>query len=207
MTPAIPLHSRTWTLRFKNQRSTVLLHVDPLQQLSSVRAELLIALQQTHPDGMLHGQRLPDTDEDILLARPADIHDLTLGWDPLARDEALENALAEESNSTGKGKGKAGASGKAKSAKDKLSDCPQGAGLRDGGVVAFKFKSQAAAERDEGIEVDEHDGLDNDMLVSAPDKERWDVVVPTMEETYGDGEAGMGNLEDDIDVPMPTNAT
>jgi len=205
MTPSIKLNSRTWTLRFKNHRSTILLHVDPLQQLNSVRAELLKAVRQSHPDGKLNGYAIPDDETDILLARPADINDLTLGWEPLEHDDSLDDALVEE-KSTGKGKGKAGSS-KAKSGKDKLSDCPQGAGLRDGGVVAFKFKGQAQAEReaaDEGIEVEDEEKLDGETLVGTETAEKWDVVVPSMEETYGDGEEGEGQ-EEDIPVPMPRN--
>lgn len=204
MTPAIKLNSRTWTLRFKNNRTTILLHVDPLQQLSSVRAELLKSIQQTHQDGKLNGHAIPEDESEILLARPADINDLSMGWEPLDRDEAVENAIEEEKSS--KGKGKASAS-KAKSSKDKLSDCPQGAGLRDGGVVAFKFRSQAEAERGEGLAMSEEEKLDGETLVGANEHEKWDVVVPTMEDSYPEGEPGEANLDDEIPVPLPKNAT
>ncbi|KAK5122583.1 hypothetical protein LTR85_003846 [Meristemomyces frigidus] len=204
MTPAIKLTSTTWTLRFKHHRSTVLLHVDPLQSLSSVRAELLKAVLQTRPDGTLNGHAIPDSEADVLLARPADINDLSLGWEPLDRDDDLADALEEEKSSS-KGKGKAGAS-KTKAAT--ITDCPQGAGLRDGGVVAFKFKSQQArVEGDAVIDIDEEgwEKLDEETLVGKPVPEKWDVVVPTLEETYReDGEEGD---EDEIPVPQPKSTT
>ncbi|KAK4542852.1 hypothetical protein LTR36_006041 [Oleoguttula mirabilis] len=205
MTPAIKLNSTTWTLRFKHHRTTILLHVDPLQSLSSVRAELLKAVQQTCRDGQLNGQSIPDSETDVLLARPVDINDLTAGWEPLDRDDDLATALEEEKSSS-KGKGKAGIS---KTKPAKLTDCPQGAGLRDGGVVAFKFKLRAqpaAAERDavEDSDDEEWEKLDGETLVGEADAEKWDVVVPTMEETYRDEEEGE---EDEIPVPQPKNAT
>ena len=72
--------------------------------------------------------------------------------------------------------------------------------MRDGGVVAFRFRSEKdaeAANRDEGVE-DMEEKLDGETLVGDPVAERWDVVVPSMEETYGDA-------EEDVEVPLPTN--
>ncbi|KAK5713323.1 hypothetical protein LTR17_017633 [Elasticomyces elasticus] len=171
MTPTIRPKPTTWILRFKHHRTTVLLHVDPLQSLTAIRAELLKA----------------DANE-VLLARPSDSQDLSLGWESLDVHEG-EGAARED----GKGKGKAVVGTSKRGSKDKLVDCPQAVGLQDGGVVAFKFRSEltaAARDEDEGIEVDEDDGgLDGETLVGegAGAPEKWDVVVPTMEETYGDG--------------------
>lgn len=204
MTPAIKLNSTTWTLRCKHNRTTVLLHVDPLQSLSSVRAELLKAVQQTRPDGKLNGHVIPDTEDDVLLARPADINDLSAGWEPLEREDEFAEAMEEEKSSS-KGKGKAGAS---KSKATQVTDCPQGAGLRDGGVVAFKFRGQrAATERDAVVDSDDEEGLeklDGETLVGEPAAEKWDVVVPSLEETYKEEE---GAEDDAIPIPQPKNAT
>ncbi|RMZ17314.1 hypothetical protein D0862_00857 [Hortaea werneckii] len=203
MAPPIILNSQTWTIRFKHQRTTVLLHVDPQQQLDSVRAELLKALSQVCPDGILHGHRLPDSEADILLAVPTDINDLSLGWDAVDRDEAVENAIEEEKGSS-KGKGKAGATGKGKASAGRSSDCPQTVGFRDGGIVAFKFKTQREAERDAHMATDE-------ALVSGGEKEHWDVVVPTLDETYAEGEEAEGaeraEGDEEIPVPAPSYAT
>ncbi|KAI7169217.1 hypothetical protein D0869_11572 [Hortaea werneckii] len=198
MAPPINLNSQTWTIRFKHQRTTVLLHVDPQQQLDSVRAELLKALGQVCPDGFLHGHRLPDSEADILLAVPTDINDLNLGWDAVDRDEAVENAIEEEKGS-GKGKGKAGVTGKGKASAGRSSDCPQTVGFRDGGIVAFKFRTQREAERDGNMATDE-------ALVSGGEKEQWDVVVPTLDETYAEGEEAEGaeGVEGDEEIPVPT---
>ncbi|KAH9828044.1 hypothetical protein Tdes44962_MAKER02594 [Teratosphaeria destructans] len=192
MTPSIKPTSKTWTVRFKHHRTTVLLHVDPLQKLSSVRAELLKAVQQTCPNGKLDGHTIPTNEADILLARPSDINNLSLGWDPLQHDPDLDAALTEAD--TGKGKGKASVSAApGKSGKSQVTDSVQGAGLRDGGVVAFKFRSEGdggAQAVDEGVDVEDEDRLDGETLVGEPVTERWDVVVPSMEEIYGDVEMG-----------------
>ncbi|KAK5130565.1 hypothetical protein LTR08_001945 [Meristemomyces frigidus] len=193
MTPAIAINSTTWTLRCKHHRTTLLLHVDPLQPLSSVRAELLKALQQTHPSGTLNGAVIPDHEADILLARQLTHDDLSLSWEALDQDNELGNADEQSA----KGKGKVG--GRAAKS-NKLTDCPQGAGLRDGGVVAFKFRSRAARVMEDS-DGEEQESLDGETLVGAPVAERWDVVVPTMEETYRDEE------DEAVPVPLPRNAT
>ncbi|KAK5722753.1 hypothetical protein LTR15_005986 [Elasticomyces elasticus] len=191
MTPTIRPKPTTWILRFKHHRTTVLLHVDPLQSLAAIRAELLKAVTQTNPSGRLNGHTIPQDANEVLLARPSDSQDLSLGWESLEVHE-VEGASRED----GKGKGKAvvgSSTGAKRGSKDKLVDCPQAVGLQDGGVVAFKFRSEftaAARDEDEGIEVDEeYGGLDGETLVGegAGTPEKWDVVVPTMEETYGDG--------------------
>ncbi|KAI7464459.1 hypothetical protein D0860_04123 [Hortaea werneckii] len=200
MAPPIKLNTHTWTIRFKHQRTTVLLHVDPQQQLDSVRLELLKALEQACPDGTLDGHRLPENEADILLAVPTDINDLSLGWDAVDRDEAVENAIEEEKGSN-KGKRKAGATGKGKASASRSSDCPQTVGFRDGGIVAFKFKTQREAERDGNMATDE-------ALVSGGEKEQWDVVVPTLDETYAEGEGAEGDegAEEAEDIPVPTSS-
>ncbi|KAM0720271.1 hypothetical protein Q7P37_004407 [Cladosporium fusiforme] len=185
--------ARVWCLRFKLNRSTVMLHVDALQTLSSVRAELLLALQATNPDGVFKGtlrdgtpisHPLPSNAEDIALAKPIDINDLNAGWEPIGDDIGDLNF---DDDIGGKGKGKAKA---AKAAPKGVNDCPQGAGLRDGGVVAFKFRSEEEKARKQrevegSLDVDE---------IAKEDVVVWDVIVPTMEETYGDDDAAAAEL-------------
>ncbi|KAK1810391.1 hypothetical protein LTR12_015234 [Friedmanniomyces endolithicus] len=168
MTPAIRPKSSTWILRFKHHRTTILLHVDPLQEFTSIRAELLKAIRQTW---------------ELLLARPVDSNDLSLGWKALGR-EAGEGAEQEP-----KGKGKAPVamanSGK-KVVKGKPTDCPQAVGLRDGDMVAFRFRSEAGVVQNNQGE-DSGVNEDGETLVGAGGVlEKWDVVVPTLEDTYGD---------------------
>jgi hypothetical protein len=188
---------RTWCLRFKLNRTTILLHVDAQQPFASIRAELLAALRATNPSGVLRGSLrdgtpveypLPENPEDIALAKPKDINDLSAGWETIG--DSNEGLFFDEEFGSGKGRGKGkevagGAAAKKASAKS-VNDCPQGAGLRDGGAVAVRFRladEKARRQRliDGELDVDEiaKDGMGIDDLP-------WDVVVPTMEETYGD---------------------
>jgi hypothetical protein len=192
MTPAIKPTPNTWTLRFKHHRATVLLHVDPLQKLHSVRAELLKAVWQTARDGKLNGHAIPTDANDILLARPVDINDLTAGWEQLEADDGLEEAL-RQADAKGKSAASASASSKASKAnKDIATDSPMGAGLTDGGVVAFKFRSEMEGARDqggvdEGVDVEAGgEELEGETLVGEPGRQAWDVVLPSMDETCGE---------------------
>jgi hypothetical protein len=188
MTPSVVPTAKTWILRFKHHTTTILLHVEPLQQWTSVRNELLKAIHETNPSGSLNDHAIPDSGAEIMLARPVDINDLKQGWETIERDDdSLQEALAD---AKGKGKAAAGTS-KARAGKNNVTDTPQGAGLRDGGVVAFKFRSEAEAEVDEGIELEEG-GEDDGVVVVEKKPERWDVVVPTLEDVYGDERAGAG---------------
>lgn len=60
--------------------------------------------------------------------------------------------------------------------------------MREGSIVAFKFKN------DEEMNGPSNDGDDDEIAVAEEDMSRqmWDVVVPTMENTYGD------TMEEDI---------
>jgi hypothetical protein len=75
---------------------------------------------------------------------PIDKNDLTQGW------VALE--IARMQNGDGESVGGKG---------DKMNETPKGAMLRDGGVLAFKFREGGDEEEDDG---------------------EWDVVVPSYEE-------------------------
>ena len=190
---------RVWCLRFKLNRTTVLLHIDALQTLASIRSELLDALRATHPDGIFKGTLrdgapvsypLPAHPEDIALAKQTDPHDPNAGGEAIGDD--LEEGLIFDEDVKGKGKGKAKAAPSRKSvssAKD-VNDCPQGQGLKDGSVVAFRFRlpeEKARRQRliDGELDVDEiaRDGMGDDA--------DWDVVMPTMEETYEDEDAAV----------------
>jgi len=189
---------RTWTLRFKLHRTTILLHSDPQQRLSLLRAELLTALQTTHPHGFVEGKsgstyNIPESYEDIILAKLRDQNDVHSGWERLIKPNDFG---FEDEAVSAKGKGKAGA---AKSAgKGGVSECPQGVGLRDGAVVAFRFMTEAERqERSAGDEADE----DVDEIAKAgidEPAEVWDVEMPTIESTYGEEDGQQGLEEDQI---------
>ena len=174
---------RTWTLRFKHQRTTVLLHVDPLQKFPSVKTDLLKAIKDSHPNGKLNGLSVPDSADEVKLAKPKDPNDLRAGWQTLEPQLGL---VAEDEGSA-KGKGKAAASSTSKLSKNGAAaqDCPQAAKLRDGAVIAFKFK---ASKDEEWEKVGKYGEEDEAIEVAEDDAEEvWDVVVPTVEETYGEG--------------------
>ncbi|KAF2215837.1 hypothetical protein CERZMDRAFT_94226 [Cercospora zeae-maydis SCOH1-5] len=157
--------ARTWTLRFKNHTSTILLEVDPLQSLADVRRELLHALVETSPGGQLNGLEIPKNAEHIKLGIPNDRNDLGKGYSSVVSE-------IEEASDTGKGKGKAPIS---KAKPGSLKDCPQGVGLKNGDVVAFKFFSDEANA----------EGPGEDII------EEWDVIVPSLEDTYKEDDEGM----------------
>ena len=178
--------SSTWTIRFKHHRTTILLHIDPQQTFSTIRADLLKAISDTNPNGTFNNQTIPRNPDNVLLARPIDPNDLTYGWELLQRSDGDDDSGL---SGKGKGKGKAGVSatgGKARK-ENRFEDCPQGAGLKDGSVVAFKFKST----EDAGWQAVDGEGEDEDIAIPT---EEWDVVVPSMEETYGDQDA----MEQDV---------
>ncbi|PSK60574.1 hypothetical protein B9Z65_724 [Elsinoe australis] len=152
-TPATP---QTWTLIVKSHTSTVLLHVAKDQTFTSLKTELLSAIQATSPDGHFQGLPIPSDSSEVFLAKPVDPTDLEQGWEnvePTEEDEEMEEAIEQLDGAKGKGKGRAGKKGTGK-------DCPAGAGLRDGSVLAFKFGKET----------------------------EWEVRVPTFEEAYPEDE-------------------
>lgn len=121
----------TWTLKFKNGKSTTVLHVDPLQSFDSIKEELLLALRETHPDGEFNGRQIPDKLDDVLMARLTDLNDIDGGFTSLVDDDG--NLITEIEPVNKKRKTDGGGF--------KLKDqCPTAAGLRDGCILAFKFR-------------------------------------------------------------------
>lgn len=114
-------------------------------------------------------------------------------------DEELFEEEGGDVKPKGKGKGRASLNGKASGG---LTDCPRGAGLRDGAAVAFRFrgaaKTKGTAEKEAGLGVDEGfvDADDNDE----DGVDGWDVVLPQYEDVYGIGEL---QPDDEIVTPKP----
>lgn len=119
----------------KSRKTTVLLHVEPLHTFSFIKSQLHDALNDTGLKDPNTGEPvpLPDSPDDIQFGRPVDIHDPQAGFQ-LAE---WEKPAPESEEDSGKGKGKAKAS-KA-STKSGIDDCPKGAGLKDGAVLAFRW--------------------------------------------------------------------
>jgi len=118
--------------------------------LSVLKADLLQALQTAYPDGKLNSQDIPSTASSIRLAKPIDAANLSEGgWESI--EDVVDSDMLDESG------GKKRANGKSKQS-------PLTVGLRDGGVLAFRFWGG-----------DEEPG----------EKETWDVEVSTYEDVYG----------------------
>lgn len=178
-------------MRFKLHRTTVLLHSDPQQRLSLLKAELLTALQTTHPHGFVEGKNgttypIPENYEDIIFAKLRDPNDPNSGWERLIKPSDKDFGFEDEGASA-KGKGKAGAA--KGGAKGTVSECPQGVGLREGAVVAFRFMTKADKEkkhaRDEEADEDV-DEIAKNGLNGSVEEEEWDVEMLTIENTYGE---------------------
>ena len=141
-------NSTNWTLRFKHGRLTVLLFTEPLTPFSTLKDELLSVLRERYPKGLPKPGEpndyvsIPDSIDDVALAFPADQNDMSKGWKELEL-------------SGGKGG---------------MKDSPKGKGLKDGGVLAFRFRSEAEDEDGEG----EGDG------------EEFVVEWPSYDDNYGD---------------------
>lgn len=187
MAPTVPSPS-TWTIRFKHHKTTVLLHIEASQTISSIKEELLNVLKQTCPDGTSEGTLLPESGEEIQLARPLDINDVSAGWRRLAAGDSVGKGKM----SKGKGKEKAGSEITAKGVD---AESLKSLGFKDNAVLAFRFASEIEAEELSGRKTqtdvlgDEDDemGLEED---EGDIKENWDVVIPTWEDQYGEETKG-----------------
>ncbi|KAF2095434.1 hypothetical protein NA57DRAFT_20002, partial [Rhizodiscina lignyota] len=175
----------TYIIRFKLHKTTVILHVDPLQTIASVKAELLNALRQTSKDGIVEGFQIPEDDAEVALARPVDLNDMEKGWRRL-RDEEAASGTATRS-SKGKGKQKAGSKREPKGVD---AECLKSLGIKDNAVLAFRFGD--AAEEDTNTkkrkadELDAKDTLEVDEEESDQSKaEEWDVILPSWDDMYG----------------------
>ena len=101
MAPTTPSQT-TLTLRLKYKKSTTILHVDPLQSFESVAIELLRALHQTHPNGLLLGNvEIPTDAQEVLLAKANDIYDVSKGWTQLQTAEEPEETEPEAKSAKG----------------------------------------------------------------------------------------------------------
>ncbi|KAF1944964.1 hypothetical protein EJ02DRAFT_339705 [Clathrospora elynae] len=166
---------QTWTLRLKSQKTTVLLHVDPLHTFSTIKSHLYDALQETDLKKPETSEPipLPPSPSDIQLGRPVNINEANEGF----QLGEWEYPAADEEDDGGKGKGKAKASrksnGGASTSTANIKDCPKGAGLKDGAVLAFRWSGDGAwGGEDEGVDVEEAD--------------MWGVQLATFEDAYGE---------------------
>jgi hypothetical protein len=167
---------QTWTLRLKSRKTTVLLHVDPLDTFSTIKSNLYNALQETglkDPDTR-EPISLPDSPSDIQLARPVDVHDAQQGF----QLGEWERSVDESEEDGGKGKGKAKASNKSGSGTTagNMRDCPKGAGLKDGSVLAFRWAGDGTVDGGDDADMDQDLEQGSNM---------WGVKLASFDDAYG----------------------
>ncbi|KAI4208261.1 MAG: hypothetical protein LQ346_000141 [Caloplaca aetnensis] len=153
------------SLRFKKHKITVLLFVSPHDTFTTVKSNLLDAIIST---GVPHinGDSLPANPEDVILGVLIDNNDPSQGW--------VDLEIPGPEDDGGKKTKKANV----------LNATPSGAGLKDGMVLAFKFRPKDAVD---STDVDNNE---------------WDVVMPAYDDednqVRGGGEEGE---EEDDEVP------
>jgi len=161
--PTIHPSPKTWTLRLKNHKKTVLLHIDPLQSFDSIKETLYAVLAATHTPA---DPPLPSSSaSDLEFGRPLDPKDPHSGfgiceWEDSAREEdgdgdeeEIEVEVEVEGTGRGRGKGKGGRNGE-------VGECPKGAGLKDGGVLAWRWRGERGWEVDVAVYEDVY-GMEN----------------------------------------------
>ena len=124
----------------------MLLLCQPTQSFQSIRQELLQSLQATGIE-KIEGDAFSKDAEDIILGVPLDKSNMDKGW------VNLEIPEFEEGDAKPKGAVKKGSV---------LNKTPLGAGLKDGDMLAFRFKRESSDEMD----------LDED----------WNVTLPSLED-------------------------
>ncbi|KAL9009322.1 MAG: hypothetical protein Q9173_005638 [Seirophora scorigena] len=156
------------TLRFKKHKTTILLLVSRQESFTSVKARLQDAIKSTGVT-QISGQPLPQNADDIILGVPIDNNDPNRGWIDLEIPDIEDDG------------------GKKAKKQSVLNATPLGAGLKDGMVLAFKFRQQSA--KDDGMDIDDNE---------------WDVVMPAFDDDEGSqangGEKGDAPAEDSEDA-------
>ena len=127
--------------------------MEPSQSFTTIKSDLLEALRQ-RGGTEINGDPLPSDPEDVIFGVPVDKNDPNKGW------VGLDIPATDTEDDAG-GKKKVG------SKKSVLNASPLGAGLRDGAMLAFKFRSDDAQMDEDGIDLD---------------YSNWDVVIPSYDE-------------------------
>ena len=151
--PPVTPHAGLWTLRFKQSKTTVLLFVDKGQSLSSIKSDLLQALMLSGHQSF-NGRALPSSADDIEFALPVDKNDLKQGW------TSLDSRFSTERVDKGR-------RSKGDVANGTLDDSPLGLGLKDGGVLAFRFRASDESGPEETMDTN---------------KALWHVAIPSYED-------------------------
>ena len=151
-----------WTLRFKQHKTTILLFVSQNQSFGSIKSELLEAIKATGIRD-INGYALPANADGIIFGIPVDKNDPGKGWVGLEIPE-IDGDEDAEGKSKGVRKGSV------------LNASPLGAGLKDGAMIAFKFREEGAEDADN------------------PDRGDWEVVIPSYDDEYGSQDGSQEEL-------------
>ncbi|KAL8730971.1 MAG: hypothetical protein Q9181_004484 [Wetmoreana brouardii] len=135
------------TLRFKKHKITILLFVSARDTIDSIKQKLLDTLKATAVS-QINGDLLPSKPDDIIFGVLIDKNDPSQGWVGLEIPEVEDDA---------------GKKGTTKNSV--LNKTPLGAGLKDGSVLAFKFRGEGSSGDGMNIE----DG-------------GWDVIMPSFDD-------------------------
>lgn len=149
----------SWTLLFKKHKTTVLLMLPPQETIVNTKSALVNALRARGLTDV-NGDPLPEDPSDVEFGVAVDRNDLEKGWTRL-EVEAPEFADAEELKRN---------AGKKPSGSLSL----QGADLRNGQSIAFRFKKH-------GQEPVQRNGEDIDIDLNLEDP-GWDVAVPKFDD-------------------------
>jgi hypothetical protein len=145
----------SWTLRFKKHKTTVLLMLPAQESIPSAKEKLHNALKARNIREV-NGDPVPEHPADIELGIPIDRNEPEKGWVRLDR----QTGEAEDEGTNGAGRPK----------KRSLADSLQGADIRDGQAIAFRFKRAPG-----GVgEVADSDEDFEDL--------GWDVVLPSLDD-------------------------
>ncbi|KAG9194312.1 hypothetical protein G6011_04347 [Alternaria panax] len=171
---------QTWTLRLKSHKTTVILHVDPLHTFDTIKTYLYDALQETglkNPAG--ESIPLPSSAAEIQFGCPVNINDASEGFKLGEWEVAYIASDEEEFEGKGKAsKANAGGSsnGGAKADTAKINQCPKGAGLRDGAVLAFRWAGDGSWDGEDEFDLSKSSRKGGHM---------WGVKLASFEDAYG----------------------
>ncbi|MDI1490152.1 MAG: hypothetical protein OHK93_001352 [Ramalina farinacea] len=138
-----------YTIRFKNHTTTIVLLCNPTQPFTSIKEDLLEAISATGIKE-INGSPIPSDPDDVILGVQLDREDIGKPWVNLEIPE-----FDDEEAPTKKGVKKGSV----------LNKNPLGAGLKDGSLLAFRFRSAQKFDPN-SMEVDDD----------------WDVVLPKIYE-------------------------
>ncbi|KAI9784371.1 MAG: hypothetical protein M1816_000895 [Peltula sp. TS41687] len=155
-----------WTLRLKQHKTTIFMSVTPTTEFPIIKRLLLYILTSTYPSGEFNGQNIPSNPEHVVLAVPKDPEDLRNGWLEVADPEQDTDGTLQGANRRRSG------------GRRSILNNPQGVGLENGAVMAFKFREGGARRKRPG-EVKEEEGEEEE------EEEEWDVVFQSFEDEYG----------------------